>query len=134
MSSSHGSIRILRLPQYEHPSYVPLVKEARKQWAELADEYSEGLFRQPGTIYIGDHESEILTGALESCQEHDIEYELLTGNDVNERFLGYGLPGEYQAAHQPDGGFLVPERCISAHVRRATSAEATIQVREDVTT
>jgi sarcosine oxidase len=42
------------------------------------------------------------------------------------------LPAEHLALFQPRGGFLLPERCITAHVRGALAAGAEIRARERV--
>ncbi len=34
MGSSHGVSRIIRLPYYEDPAYVPLLRRAYELWAE----------------------------------------------------------------------------------------------------
>ena len=36
--SSHGETRIIRLVYFEHPSYVPLLREAYSLWRELEAE------------------------------------------------------------------------------------------------
>ena len=35
MGSSHGISRIIRLPYYEHPAYVPLLRRAYALWREI---------------------------------------------------------------------------------------------------
>ena len=41
--SSHGITRIIRLPQYEDPAYVPLVREALDLWRDLEDGHPRGV-------------------------------------------------------------------------------------------
>ncbi|MFT4978300.1 MAG: sarcosine oxidase [Myxococcota bacterium] len=33
--SSHGQTRVIRMAYFEHPDYVPLLKEAYDLWSEL---------------------------------------------------------------------------------------------------
>lgn len=44
---------------------------------------------------------------------------MLDGAAASRRFPGYHLPASFRAMHEPEGGFLVPERCIEAHLRQA---------------
>lgn len=39
--SSHGLSRIIRLAYFEHPSYVPLLRESYRLWRELEAESGE---------------------------------------------------------------------------------------------
>jgi glycine/D-amino acid oxidase-like deaminating enzyme len=114
--SSHGLTRIIRLAYFEHPDYVPLLRRAYELWRELESEAGEQLLHVTGIVEGGEH---ILDGVLHSCAEHDIAHEVLTGAEVAERFPAYRLAPEMQVAYQADGGFVVPERCIVAHVEGA---------------
>ena len=42
--SSHGETRIIRLGYFEHPSYVPLLREAYALWRDLETESWEADF------------------------------------------------------------------------------------------
>lgn len=46
-------------------------------------------------------------------------HEVLTSSEVEQRFPGYHLPPSFQTMYEPEGGFLVPERCIQAHLHLA---------------
>lgn len=131
--SSHGVTRIIRLPQFKDPSYVPLVADALDLWKELETRRDTGLFYETGTLDFGPGESDVFHGSRESCRVHDLEHSVLTGAEVSERFGGYDLPPEYRAVYQPDGGFLHAEQCVVAHVEAAHAEGATIRARERVT-
>jgi sarcosine oxidase len=127
--SSHGLTRIIRLAYFEHPDYVPLLRRAYELWRELEDEAGEQLLHVTGIVEGGDR---ILDGVLRSCAEHDLEHEVLSGAEVARRFPAYRLPPAMEVVHQPDGGFVVPERCIVAHVTGALRAGAVLRARERV--
>jgi sarcosine oxidase len=127
--SSHGLTRIIRLAYFEHPNYVPLLRRAYELWRELEGEAGEKLLHVTGIVEGGER---ILDGVLRSCAEHDLEHEVLSGAEVAQRFPAYSLPDELQVAYQPDGGFVVPERCIVAHVAGALARGATLRARECV--
>jgi sarcosine oxidase len=127
--SSHGLTRIIRLAYFEHPDYVPLLRRAYELWRELEPETGEQLLHTTGIIEGG---PEILDGVLRSCAAHDIEHEVLNGVEVAARFPAFDLPPEMEVAYQADGGFVVPERCIVAHVEGALARGATLRARERV--
>ncbi|MFC4439497.1 MULTISPECIES: N-methyl-L-tryptophan oxidase [Natrialbaceae] len=130
--SSHGITRIIRLAYCEHPAYVPLLRRAYDLWRDLEAEHDEQLLYQTGSIDAGPAGHPLVEGSRRSCEEHDLEYELLSSAELTDRYPGYRLPDDYEAVYQPDGGYLVPEQCIVAHVDRAHRAGATIRARERV--
>lgn len=132
MGSHHGFTRIIRLAYYEDPSYVPLLRRAFTLWNTLEQEYGETLLHVTGTIDASGADEVVFRGSLDSCIEHDIPHEVLTGRELNDRFPGYHLPDTHRAVYQPDGGYLVPESCVTAHTLGAIQSGAAIHAREGV--
>ncbi|MEA5387920.1 N-methyl-L-tryptophan oxidase [Haloarculaceae archaeon H-GB11] len=130
--SSHGVTRIIRLPQYEDPAYVPLVRRALDLWQDLDAEHARPLLHQHGTLDVGAPDSDLYAGAKRSCDVHDIPHETLTGAELAERVPGFDVPEGYRALYQPDGGFLHAEQCVVAHVDAAHERGATVRARERV--
>src|SRR5690242_17048505 len=106
MGSSHGHTRIIRLAYYEHPSYVMLLRRAYELWREIQAHVGEQLLHITGSLDAGPSDSWVFKGSLQSCLEHGLPHEVLTGKQIAERFPGYRLPHETLAVLQPDGGFL----------------------------
>ncbi|MFN8635791.1 MAG: N-methyl-L-tryptophan oxidase [Chloroflexota bacterium] len=132
MGSSHGVNRIIRLAYYEHPSYVPLLKRAYELWRELERHVGEQLLHITGSLDAGPADSQIFLGSRASCAEHNLPHEELSGAEVNRRFPGYRLPDSHAAILQPEGGYLLSERCIVAHVQAAQALGAEVHARERV--
>jgi sarcosine oxidase len=132
MGSSHGVTRIIRKAQYEHPAYVPLVQRSYDLWRELESETGRDLLHITGGIDAGPPESPVFTESKRSSELHEIDHEILTGDEVNERFPGYDIPSDHRAVYQPDSGFLVPEQSIIAYVEAAQAMGADIRAREPV--
>ena len=130
--SSHGVTRIIRLAYYEDPAYVPLLKRAFELWREASEAAGEALLITTGSLDAGPADSDVVNGSLESCIEHGLTHQLLTGAQVNARHPGYRLPGDFSAVFQPDGGFVLSERAIVAHTNLAMAAGAEIHARERV--
>src|SRR6185436_19512469 len=61
---------------------------------------------------------------------HHLAHELLDAGTVQRRFPGYQLPHEMVAVYQPDGGFLMSERCVVAHTVAALDLGAEIHGHE----
>jgi len=130
--SSHGVTRIIRLAYYEHPSYVPLLSRAYALWRDLETLAGEQLLHITGSVDAGPPDTFVFEGSVRSCIEHGLEHEVIDAAEVNRRFPGYRLPAESMAVFQPDGGFLLPERCIVAHVDAARTMGAAVKTDERV--
>ncbi|HET7325624.1 MAG TPA: N-methyl-L-tryptophan oxidase [Halococcus sp.] len=130
--SSHGSTRIVRLTQPEDPSYVPLARATYDNWRDLEAATGRDLLTTTGSIHASPADADLFTDARRSVETHDIDHEVLTGTEVNECFPGYGLPPDYRAVYQPDGGFVDCEQAVIAHVEAAHAEGAIIRARERV--
>ncbi|HWN71413.1 MAG TPA: N-methyl-L-tryptophan oxidase [Haliangium sp.] len=132
LGSSHGVSRIIRLAYAEHPDYVPLLWRSYELWRELENRAGERLLYITGGIDAGARDGELVRGSLRSCRKHRLRFEELDAAAVRRRFPGYRLSKEMAAVYQPDAGFLLPERCIVAHVTAAQAHGAEIRAREPV--
>jgi sarcosine oxidase len=130
--SSHGLTRIIRLAYWEHPTYVSLLRRSYELWRELEKQSDEKLLYITGSIDAGPEGGSVFQGALRSSQLHGLEHEVMEGVELHRRFPGYGLPRELRCLYQPDGGFLLPERCNVAHIARALGHGAEARFREPV--
>lgn len=130
--SSHGVTRIIRLSYFEHPSYVPLLRRAFELWGELESRSATKLLHITGSIDAGRAGSNVFEGSRCSCEIHGLPHEILTSAQLTIRFPGYRLPSNFMALLQSEGGFLVPEACVSAHVMQAQELGAEIHAREKV--
>ncbi|MBS1856792.1 MAG: N-methyl-L-tryptophan oxidase [Acidobacteria bacterium] len=124
--SSHGVTRIIRLAYAEHPAYVPLLVRAYELWREMELAAGERLLVVTGGLDIGPESGETVAGSLRSCREHGIAHEVLDAAEIARRFPGYRLPPEMAGVYQADGGFVLPERSIAAHVSAALALGAEV--------
>jgi sarcosine oxidase len=129
LGSSHGVTRIIRLAYYEDPAYVPLLRRAYELWRELEGDAGERLLHITGSVDAG---PEIFEGSLRSCEEHGLAHEVLSAAELAQRFPAYRLPSDTECLLQPDGGFLLPEGCIVAHVDQAQARGAVVRTNERV--
>ncbi|RVT99062.1 N-methyl-L-tryptophan oxidase [Rhodovarius crocodyli] len=132
MGSSHGVTRIIRLPYYESPAYVPLLRRAYALWRELEAATGARVLHTHGSLDAGPEGSRVFHGALDAARQHDLPHEVLTGAEINARFPGYRLPKDHLGLLQPEGGYVMSEKAIIAHVAAAHAAGAEIHARERV--
>jgi sarcosine oxidase len=130
--SSHGLTRIIRLAYWEHPTYVSLLRRAYQLWRELEELSGERLLHITGSVDAGPAGGSVFEGALKSSELHGLPHEVLDGAELHRRFPGYRLPREMRCLYQPDGGFLLPERCNVAHAALAHTHGAEVHCREPV--
>ena len=132
--SSHGLTRIIRLAYHEDPSYVPLLRRSYELWHELERTAGEELLVTTGSLEGGPEDGEMFRGALEAARLHDIPHEVLAGDELRRRHPGYAAIGDdIHVVWQPDGGFLLAERTMRAHLDAAATAGAELRFREPVT-
>ena len=132
MGSSHGLTRIIRLAYHEDPSYVPLLRRAYALWRELELLAGERLLHITGLLEIGGAGSQMLAGTLAACRIHDLEHEILSGQQIMARYPAHHLPPGYDGIWQPEGGFLDPERCIATHLALAQAHGAELHTDEQI--
>src|SRR3954469_22211147 len=109
--SSHGLTRIIRLAYWEHPTYVALLRRAYELWRELERLSGVRLLHITGSVDAGPADGMVFQGALQSGELLALPHEEMDGGELNRRHPGYRLPHDLRCLYQPDGGFLLPERC-----------------------
>ena len=132
LGSSHGLTRIIRLAYFEDPRYVPLLRRAFELWRDLERRTGESLLHVTGGLDVGAAGSRVFEGSLRSCREHSLRHDVLDAAALQARVPAWRVPADIKAVWQPDGGFLVPERCIDAHAARARARGAAIRTGERV--
>src|SRR5688572_10151279 len=73
----HGYTRVIRQAYFEHPNYVALLKRAYELWEQLETESGQKLLHIAGGLYMGLPNSEMLSGSLNSAQQHGLPHEVL---------------------------------------------------------
>ncbi len=130
--SSHGETRVIREAYFEHPSYVPLVQRAYELWTELEQATGETLYLKTGGVMLGCKESTVVSGALQSAQQHSLPHELLDAAGVRARFPGLNPNSDMYGVLEPRAGILFPEKCVSAHLAMAAKSGAHLRLNEAV--
>ncbi len=132
LGSSGGRSRIIRLSYYEHPDYVPMLRRAWDLWRELERESGETLLTQTGGLYLGPPEGELVSGALASARQHDLEHELLDAAEIRKRYPVFEIDDDWVGLLDKQAGWLAPERSIETHLRMAKRHGATLRFEEPI--
>lgn len=132
MGSSHGLTRIIRLAYMEHPSYVPLLHRAYELWRDTQLKAGRPLLHITGGIDASFEDGAVFQGSLKACETYHLQHQVYDHKEIKRRYPAFNLSPGMMANYQPDGGFLMSEDCIVAHVNLALSMGAEIHGREKV--
>ena len=122
--SSHGHTRVIRHAYFEHPDYVPLLSRAYDLWRELEKQAGETLYHEVGLLQVGPRDGAIVPSVRQSAQQHNLELEEVSREDLAARFSGFVVPDGYDVVFERRAGYLLVERCVMAHLQQATRAGA----------
>ena len=131
--SSHGDSRIIRETYFEHPLYVPLVQRAHELWRALEEACGKPLLTVDGGLMIGPADGSVVTGTLRSAREHNLPHEILSREEVAQRFPAFSAVADVVAVLDPRAGYLDPEGCTRAHIDLAVRAGAATRFNQRVT-
>ncbi|HEJ9094932.1 N-methyl-L-tryptophan oxidase [Serratia odorifera] len=120
--SHHGDTRIIRHAYGEGEKYVPLVLRAQALWNGLALTSGEQLFHACGVLNIGPHDAEFITNARHSAHAFRLNSQLLTADEIQQRWPEFSVPSNYVAVFEPDAGFLRAELAIAQYIKLAKDA------------
>jgi sarcosine oxidase len=118
--SSHGRSRIFRLSYFEHPSYVPLLKEALTRWIALdQEEPGPNVFTTTGILEAGRPGSEIIGRTLAASRLHNLDLVEMDAEEIQRQFPAFHLPADWRGHFQSQAGILRPEIAVERNVNRA---------------
>lgn len=131
--SSHGQSRIFRIAYFEHPDYVPLARRSGALWREIDARHRERVFIETGGAWMGDPESEIISGSLKAAEEHGLEHEILDPDEVRRRWPAFRPSDGSSCFYEKDTGLVCPENAITVMLREAVEAGGVLRCGERVT-
>lgn len=130
--SSHGETRITRQIYAEHPNYVPLVKKTYPMWNVLEDETKTKLFEKTGGLYMGEENSEVITGLKKTAKEHNFDIKLMKNEEINKKFPAFRIPENMMGVFDPTAGILFAEKCIQGFIGEAEKRGVVLNFGEKV--
>jgi len=130
--SSHGKTRVIRQSYYEDPAYVPLLLRSYELWRQLERASGEDLLFEVGGLMIGTESSSVVAGSLRSARKYDLPHEVLSSAEIRRRFPTLHPPSDAIALYEKQAGYVLPERCVLAHLQQAGQRGAELHFEEKV--
>jgi sarcosine oxidase len=117
--SHGGQSRIIRKAYFEHPDYIPLLKRAYQNWAELEKATGANIYFPTGLAYAGPQDDEMLKGVKASASQYDVA--LTSGNEkgLQQQWPQFELPAGYETLFEPEAGFIRPATAIRSFLQEA---------------
>lgn len=130
--SSHGGSRMIRQAYWEDPDYIPLVLRAYELWRKLERDTNTQLLHITGGMNIGSRDGDLVTRSIAAAKMHSIPFEVLERREISRRFPVFVPQHNDVGVYEPHAGYLLPEECIRAHLKLASSAGAKLAFEEKV--
>ena len=124
LGASAGKSRLIRKAYFEAPDYVPLLRRAYELWRNLERDTRDELLRLTGVLVAGAEESEIVRGVQQAAREYDLPIESLGKRELGTRYPTLRVLDGEVGILERDGGVILPERAIAAHLKIAEAAGA----------
>lgn len=124
--SSHGQSRVIRQAYFEHPNYVPLLKESYRLWRELEAASAKSLFHEVGLLEVGPAGGVVVPGVLRAAVEHRLAIESLDAKAIEARWPGLKVPAGHVGVFEQHAGYLLVEDCVATHLDLAQRNGATL--------
>jgi sarcosine oxidase len=130
--STHGDTRITRLAIGEGREYVPLARRSHQLWRELEHASETELLTQTGIVVVAPGSSTFLRETRAAATQYDIAHRDLTNAELRSAFPMFAVNDETVGYHEPEAGYLRPERAVSAQLAQALGAGAQLRLQERV--
>jgi sarcosine oxidase len=130
--SSHGKTRVIRQSYFEDPAYVPLLLRAYELWRDLEQVSGERLLFEVGGLMIGTETSSVVSGCLRSARAYHLEHEFLSSGEIARRFPALKPERHLVGVYEKRAGFVLPERCVLAHLKQAAHHGTELHFEEKV--
>lgn len=132
--ASRGETRGVWQAYFMGPRYVPFLQRAYTLWDELSELTGEEMFTRTGGVCLGPVDGELVPSAKASADACGLTHEVLSPDEVHERFPAFTPRAGFTAIYDPSSGFVRPEQTVRAHLDLAQRAGVTAlfgqQVRE----
>jgi sarcosine oxidase len=123
---------VIRQAYYEHPDYVPLLKESYREWFNLESLLGRKLFHQIGLLELGPEDGTVVPNVLRAAEIYGIRVQWLDASDVENRWPGFRAGGHLVGVFETSAGYLLVEDCVQAHLDAALAAGAEVRIDTEI--
>jgi sarcosine oxidase len=125
-SAVGGDTRLFRMLYRGVPGYYPILQRSRSLWAELEAESGQDILTRCGGLSIGTVNGPYIPSLLETTRLNGADHELLSREEMAERYPQHQLRPDDCAVFDPHGGALRTDRAVTAAVAAAQANGATV--------
>ena len=125
-SAVGGDTRLFRMIYRGNPDLYPILQRSRDLWSELEAETGQSILTRTGGLSIGTKDGPYLTALLETTAQTGAEHQVLSHEEMAERYPQHNLHPDDIAVYDPHAGALRTDRAVTAAVSAARTNGATI--------
>jgi sarcosine oxidase len=125
-SAVGGDTRLFRMLYRGIPGYYPILKRSRSLWAELEAETGQDILTRCGGLSIGTADGPYIPSLLETTRINGADHEILSHEEMAERYPQHNLREDDIAVYDPHAGALRTDRAVTAAVTAAEANGATV--------
>jgi sarcosine oxidase len=124
-SAVGGDTRLFRMINL-NPGFDPILRRSQRLWAELEEETGQDVLLRCGGLYIGTETGAYIPQLLESARATGAAHEILSREEMAERYPQHNLRPDDVAMFDPQGGALRTDRSVTAAIAAAQANGATV--------
>jgi sarcosine oxidase len=125
-SAVGGDTRLFRMIYRGVSDFYPILERSRDLWAELEAETGQSILTRTGGLSIGTKDGPYLTALLETTRANGADHQILSREEMAERYPQHNLRPDDIAVYDPNAGALRTDRAVTAAVAAAEANGATI--------
>ncbi|WP_332759608.1 N-methyl-L-tryptophan oxidase [Pseudarthrobacter sp.] len=131
-SAVGGDTRLFRMLYRGLPDFYPILERSRDLWAELEAETGQNILTRCGGLSIGTADGPYIPKLLETTRTNGAEHEILSREEMAERYPQHNLRPDDIAVYDPHAGALRTDRAVTAAVAAAEANGATIHTKTPI--
>ncbi len=130
--STHGDTRITRVAIGEGREYVPLARRSHELWREIEHDSGAQLLSQPGIVILAHPSSTFLAETRAAARQYEIKHRDLSNAELRSGFPMFAVDEQTVGYHEPQAGYVRPERAVAAQLTLGMRAGARLNVGQRV--
>lgn len=134
LGSHHGGTRSVRRAYLEGSSYVPMAMASWELWRKLERDVGRTLLVKTGNVTIGPSDCPAVQGVLRSAKAYDIPHDFLTAKEIRKQWAPLTPAEGFVGGLEKEAGIVFPETAITAFLKEAHKAGATLKFNSPVST
>ena len=131
--SHGGATRLARMSNSTGKQYTRLTRATLDLWRALGNETGQEIFRETGTMFIGEVGSRWFDNTLANLVESDFEYEVMEPATAMARVPGLHVHPSESVVWEPTGGVILVEPAINSLHQVIRKLETRLEFEQAVT-